>query len=245
MQNPFTQPVTTLGLTCGGKPPSPFGIYQSDRLLHTFILGQTGTGKSTLLLNMMRQDAEAGRGLCLLDPHGDLAVAVKDHLPSDAIYWDVSDPDCTFGYNPLTFVSEQYRPLVASGIIEALRKQWSDAWGVRMEHCLRFALLALLSRRGSSFEDIVPLFTDKAFRRTVMQSVTDPQVLAFWNDEYPKMNYKDAFDGVAPIANKLGAFLSNPTVRKALCQPEHPIRLRKVMDEGRPLVINLAKGQLG
>jgi type IV secretory pathway TraG/TraD family ATPase VirD4 len=89
------------------------------------------------------------------------------------------------------------------------------------------------------------MFTDKVFRRTVMQSVTDPQVLAFWKDEYPKMNYRGAFDGVAPIANKLGAFLSNPIVRKALCDPEQPIRLRQVMDAGTPLVINLAKGRLG
>lgn len=245
MPNPFTEHVTTLGLTKGRGPNVEFGIYQSDRLCHTLILGQTGTGKSTLLLNMMRQDCAAGRGFCLLDPHGDLAEAVKPDLNDAAIYWDIADPNCDVGYNPLSYVAEQYRPLVASGIIDAFKKQWSDAWGVRMEHLLRFALLALLSRRGSSLADIVPMFTDKAFRRVVMQSVTDVQVLAFWNDEYPKMNYKGAFDGVAPIANKLGAFLSNPVVRKALCTPEQPIRLRQVMDGGTPLVINLAKGRLG
>lgn len=245
MSNPFRQGVTILGQTIGRSLGQLFGIYQSDRLLHTFILGQTGTGKSTLLLNMMRQDAEAGHGFCLLDPHGDLAEAIRPALPVTAVYWDVSDPTCRFGYNPLAYVSEQYRPLVASGIINALKKQWADAWGVRMEHLLRFALLALLTRRGSSLADIVPMFTDRAFRRIVMQSVTDPQVLSFWNDEYAKMNYKNAFDGVAPIANKLGAFLSNPAVRKALCEPENPIRLRQIMDDSTPLVINLAKGKLG
>ena len=245
MPNPFRKSTTILGQTVGRGPNVEFGTYQADRLFHTFILGQTGTGKSTLLLNMMRQDAKAGGGFCLLDPHGDLAETICADLGNDAIYWDVANPDCPFGYNPLTYVAEQYRPLVASGIIDALKKQWADAWGVRMEHLLRFALLALLSRRGSSLADIVPMFTDKAFRRTVIQSVTDPQVLAFWQDEYPKMNYKGAFDGVAPIANKLGAFLSNPVVRKALCVPEQPIRLRKVMDRGTPLAINLAKGRLG
>lgn len=245
MSNPFHQPITVIGQTAGRRPNVEFGIYQSDRLFHSLILGQTGTGKSTLLLNMMRRDVAAGRGFGLLDPHGDLADMIQSDLNNNAIYWDVADPDCPYGYNPLTYVAERYRPLVASGIIEALRKQWADAWGVRMEHLLRFALLALLSRKGSSMADIVPMFTDTAFRRTVLQSVTDEQVLTFWNDEYPKMNYKGAFDGVAPIANKLGAFLSNPVVRKALCDPDQPIRLRQVMDEGTPLIINLAKGRLG
>ena len=245
MANPFIQSVTILGQTIGRGVGQCFGIYQSDRLFHMFILGQTGTGKSTLMLNMIRQDIVQGNGFCLLDPHGDLAEAVRPSLGEDAIYWDVSDPDCSFGYNPLTFVAEEYRPLVASAIIEALKKQWEDAWGVRMEHLLRFSVLALLSRSGSSFADIVPMFTDKAFRRTVLQSVDNPDVLAFWNDEYPKMNYKGAFDGVAPIANKLGAFLSNPVVKRALCSPKQPLRLRQIMDDGIPLVINLSKGRLG
>lgn len=244
MPIPFHQ-VTTLGVTVGRKPGQSFGIFQSDRLFHMFILGQTGTGKSTLMLNMMRQDVVRGRGFCLLDPHGDLAEALQSDLPESAIYWDVSDPNCTVGYNPLSYVAEVHRPLVASGIIDALKQQWAGAWGVRMEHLLRFTLLALLSRRGSSLADIIPMFTDRAFRKRVLQSVTDKQVLAFWNDEYPKMNYKNAFDGVAPIANKLGAFLSNPVVRRALCEPEQPFRLREVMDQGTPLIINLAKGRLG
>ena len=210
-----------------------------------FVLGQTGTGKSTLMLNMIRQDLARGHGFCLLDPHGDLAEAVRPGLGNEAIYWDVSDPDCSFGYNPLTYLAEEYRPLVASGIIDAFKSQWADAWGVRMEHLLRFALLALLSRSGSSLADIVPMFTDKAFRRRVLTSVADPAVKAYWEQEYAKMNYKNAFDGVAPIANKLGAFLSNPVVRKTLCEPSKPLRFRQIMDEGTPTVVNLSKGQLG
>ncbi len=245
MQNPFTEQVTSLGETVGRSIGKPFGTYQSDRLFHTFILGQTGTGKSTLIKNMIVQDISLGNGFCLIDPHGDLACSVKPHLSDGAIYWDIADPDCRYGYNPLSYVAEQYRPLVASAIIDALKNQWADAWGVRMEHLLRFAILALLSRSGSKLSDIVPMFTDKTFRQVVLQSVTDPQVISFWKEEYPKMNYKNAFDGVAPIANKLGAFLSNPVVRKSLCEPEQPIRLRAVMDEGTPLVINLAKGKLG
>ena len=116
---------------------------------------------------------------------------------------------------------------------------------MRMEHCLRYALLALLSRPHSSLKDIVPLFTTRSFRSQVLKHVTDEEVLTFWRDEYPKMNYKNAFDGVAPIANKLGVFLSHPVIRKILCEPAQPVRFRKLMDEGTPLVVNLSKGRLG
>ena len=245
MRNPFIDPITYLGKTNGRKPQQTFGIYQSDRLFHQYIIGQTGTGKSTLLLNMIKQDIDAGRGFCLIDPHGDLAEAASQFLGSDGIYWKPSDPNCNVGYNPLNYVAEEYRPLVASGIIETLKQQWSDAWGVRMEHILRFTLLALLSCPNSTLADIIPMATKKNFRAQVLKHVTDDEVMKFWKDEFPNMNYKNAFDGVATIANKLGAFMSNPNVRKALCEPEQPLRFRKLMDEGTPLIVNLSKGQLG
>ena len=234
-----------LGQTLGRNPGRYFGMYQSDRLFHTYIIGQTGTGKSTLLLKMAEQDIKACRGFCLIDPHGDLAEAVSELLDDKAIYWDVTDPSSPYGYNPLTYVTEEFRPLVTSAIIDTLKQQWSDAWGVRMEHLLRYALLALLSRPNSTLADVVPMFTDKAFRKQVLKQVTDKEVLKFWQDEYAKLNYKSAFDGVAPIANKLGAFLANPVVRKSLCDPEHPLRFRQIMDEGTILLVNLSKGRLG
>ena len=245
MRNPFIDPITYLGKTNGRKPQQAFGIYQSDRLFHQYIIGQTGTGKSTLLLNMIKQDIDARRGFCLIDPHGDLAEAASKYLDENGIYWKPSNPNCKVGHNPLTYVAEEYRPLVASGIIETLKQQWSDAWGVRMEHILRFTLLALLSRPNSTLADIIPMATKKSFRVQVLKHVTDEEVLKFWKEEFPNMNYKNAFDGVAPIANKLGAFMSNPNVRKALCDPEQPLRFRKLMDEGTPLIVNLSKGQLG
>lgn len=245
MPTPFAQSLTILGITVGRYRPRVFGIHQSDRLFHTYIIGQTGTGKSTLLLNMLRQDIDHGRGFCLLDPHGDLANKAAELLGENGIYWEPSDPSCDYGYNPLTYVAARYRPLVASGIIDTLKQQWSDAWGVRMEHLLRFTLLALLERPNSTLSDIVPMFTTKCFRSQVLSHVTDTEVLKFWKDEFPNMNYKNAFDGVAPIANKLGAFLSHPQVRKALTNPARPIRFRTVLDKGTPLIVNLSKGALG
>jgi len=194
MPNPFIQPVTTIGDALNRRGNFTFGIYRSDRLFHQFIIGQTGTGKSTLMRNMIAQDMKRGEGFCLIEPHGDLAQSVQNTLPSDAIYWDIANPDNTYGYNPLTYVTEEYRPLVASGIIDALKSQWSDAWGVRMEHCLRYAILALLSRPHSSLKDIVPMFTKRSFRTQVLKHVTDEEVLKFWHDEYANMNYKNAMD---------------------------------------------------
>jgi len=243
--NPNQEFITLLGETRGRPPAKRFGIKQSDRMFHQYIIGQTGTGKSTLMLNMMKQDLAHGQGFCLIDPHGDLAEAVRAVVDCEIVYWNPADPDCPYGYNPLTYVTSEYRPLVASGLIDTLKKQWSDAWGARMEHLLRYSLLALLERPNSNLQDIMAMFLDKTFRCSVIEQITDPQVKNFWTVEFPNMNYKSAADGVAPIANKLGAFLAHPNVRKALCAPEKPLRFRQILDEGKVLIVNLSKGKLG
>lgn len=237
--------ITTLGETRGRPPQRLFGIKQLDRQFHMAVFGQTGTGKSSLLLQLVKQDVQDGRGLCLIDPHGDLAKSARQIAGEGAIYWNPADPQCPYGYNPLTQVSAEHRTLVASGLIETLKRQWSDAFGVRMEHLLRFAFLALLEQPNASLGDVMPLFLDKQFRYRVLHNVTDPYVLAFWNGEYNKLNYKGTVDGVAPIANKLGAFLAHPVVRKKICAPEKPLRFRTLMDERRVVIVNLAKGKLG
>ena len=222
-----------------------FGIKLKDRLLHQFVLGQTGTGKSTLMANMAFQDAQAGLGFCLVDPHGDLAEDIIRGLGQKHLYWNVADPFSPYGYNPLTSVSAMFRPLVASGLIDTLKKQWSDSWGARMEHLLRYAILALLEQPQTDLRDIMRLFFDKDFKREVTSRLVDPQVRQFWALEFPAMGFKNAADGVAPIANKLGAFLAHPVVRKAVCEPVEPLRFRRIMDNGQFLIINLSKGKLG
>lgn len=238
-------PITVLGDAHSRRGRFPFGIRQADRLQHLHIIGQTGTGKSTLLKTLIVQDIEAGRGLCLLDPHGDLAREIGTEFSERCLYWDVADPACPFGYNPITPTSAAFRPLVSSGLIDALKKQWIDAWGARMEHLLRFAVLALLEQPRADLRDIMRLFFDSDFRKEVVARITDPQVLEFWTTEFPKMNYKTAADGVAPIANKVGAFLAHPIVRKSVCEPEQPLRFRKITDEGQVLIVDLSKGRLG
>ncbi|MEQ8964881.1 MAG: type IV secretion system DNA-binding domain-containing protein [Azospirillaceae bacterium] len=237
--------ISTLGNAYTRHGGLPFGLRPQDRLLHLYVIGQTGTGKSTLLGNLALQDAAAGTGFCLIDPHGDLADAVTARLSDDVIVWNVADPDCPYGYNPLSRVPARYRALVAAAVIDALKKQWSDAWGARMEHLLRYALLALLEKPRADLRDVMRLFIDSEFRKEATAHIEDPQVRGFWTVEYRALKYASAVDGVAPIANKTGALLAHPVVRRALCEPATPLRLRQIMDSGGQLIINLAKGRLG
>lgn len=237
--------VTLLAATNARPPHESFGIKINDRLFHMFVVGQTGTGKSSLLETMLRQDVGGGQGFCFIDPHGDLAEDIVAFAKDRVLYWNLADPSCELGFNPLAPAKEQYRPLVASGLIEAFKKQWEDAWGARMEHLLRYALLALLEREDSSLQNVMPMFLDKEWRATVIAGISDPQVRQFWDVEFSAMNYRTAVDGVAPIANKMGAFMAHPRVRKALCTPVKSVDFSQLLQTGTSLVVNLGKGRLG
>jgi hypothetical protein len=236
---------TRLGTAFKRGLPQPFGIKFADRRHSIFVFGQTGTGKSTLLRSMALQDAKNNQGFCLIDPHGDLAQSVHEELQSDHIYWDFADPNNPYGYNPIPRVDKSLRPLLASGFIDTLRHQWADAWGPRMESLLRWGLLALLDQPSASILDLMPLYTDKEFRKQILANIEDAECRRFWHVEYPALAYKNAFDGVAPIANKLGALISDPVTRKALSTPITPLRFRQIIDDGTVLIVNLAKGRLG
>ena len=227
----------------------PFGIKESDRLYHMYVIGRTGTGKSTLLETLMRQDIAHGKGMALLDPHGDLAEKVVGAIPeqrqSDLVYFNASDPSQPYGYNPLKRVVKDKRPLAASGLLEVMKKMWDDAWGPRMEHILRNALLVLLDQEHVTLPDILRLFHDDGFRKRVAAECTNLQVKAFWLTEYPKYSYRLRADGIMPIQNKVGAFLANPILYRILAEPEKTLNFRRIMDEGKILVINLAKGKIG
>ena len=241
--------ITTLARTNAARRQVLFGIRQSDRLFHQYIIGKTGTGKSTLLLNMIAQDLEADRGFCLIDPHGDLVERVVRLIPvhrqPDVRYFNVPDQTQPYGYNPLRFVQVEKRPLAASGMLDAMQKMWPDAWGVNMEHILRNALLALLERPGSTMADILRLLDDKTFRRAVAQRLSNAPVKRFWTREYEDYSFRKRADGAGPILNKVGAFLANPNIRQILTEPEKDLHFRQIMDDGQILLVNLAKGQIG
>ncbi|MBV9330203.1 MAG: type IV secretion system DNA-binding domain-containing protein, partial [Alphaproteobacteria bacterium] len=225
-----------------------FGIKQLDRLSHIYLIGRTGTGKSTLMETLARQDLEAGRGLCVIDPHGDLVERLRDHAETTGracLYWDAADVRQRFGFNPLRRVREDKVPLAVSGVLGALKKLWPDAWGVRMEHVLRNSLYALIEREGSVLPDILRLYSDKAFRKMLVHSIRNDVVRAFWVNEFAKYQDRWRAETVAPIQNKLGALLTDPRLYRALVAPEVPISFRRLMDDGGALLVNLSKGRLG
>ncbi|MBN9360716.1 MULTISPECIES: type IV secretion system DNA-binding domain-containing protein [unclassified Devosia] len=240
--------ILALGTTNARSDRRRFGIKQRDRLSHVYIIGKTGTGKSSLIEAMARQDIVAGRGLAVLDPHGDLVQRLAVWaLPrrSDVLNLDLADPNLRFGYNPLLRVSPEHRSLVASGAIDLFKLVWSDAWGVRMEHILRNGLLALLEQPKAELADLLPLLTDKAFRLKLLAHVKNEQVRSFWMREYPNYSFRYQADGIAPIQNKIGAFLADPRLRRFLSPSDGGLRLRAIMDRRKVLLVNLAQGRVG
>jgi hypothetical protein len=164
------------------RTAQPFGIRRTDRLSHIHLIGKTGVGKTTLLESLAVQDMEAMRGFALIDPHGDAyqtLSCLRKTTPS-IIHFDPLDPATGFGFNPVRRVRPDLIPLASSGFLDALRKLWSDAWGVRMEHVLRCCLYTLLERSGSTLPDILRLFTDEPFRKAITRSVRNPIVRTFW-----------------------------------------------------------------
>jgi DNA helicase HerA-like ATPase len=219
---------------------------QNDRFFHLYAIGQTGVGKSTLLEQLALQDFAEGRGFAVIDPHGDLADRLAEQAQGPRLrYFDATDPSQPFGYNPLRRVRDDKISLAASGLIEAFKKLWPDAWGVRMEHVLRNSLYALLERDGSTLPDILRLYSDKAFRRGVLAGIRNPVVHAFWKSEFANYPPRYAAEALAPIQNKLGALLSDPMLYRVLVNPAVDLHLRQIMDEGGVLLVNLAKGRIG
>ena len=241
--------VTILGRVDFRNDQRLFGIKREDRFSHVYVIGKTGTGKSTLLEGMALQDLENGNGLALIDPHGDLAARIAARVPpgrqGDVVYLNAADPEQPWGYNPLRHVSSQYIALAASGLMEVFKKMWPDAWGVRMEHILRNVLMALLEQPVATLHDILRVLSDRQFRRGIAQSLHNEPVRRFLETEFEKFSFSYRSDGIAPIQNKVGAFLADPMLDRILTAPEREVRVRQIMDEGRVLIANLAKGRIG
>lgn len=227
----------------------PFGIKTDDRRRHMYLIGKTGMGKSTMLENMIIQDIRAGRGLAVVDPHGDLVEKIVKYVPSyrinDIIYLNPADVDFPIAFNILESVDPTHRHLVASGLIAVFKKIWADSWGPRLEHILRNTILALIEYPGSTLLGVTRMLVDKVYRKKVVDHLTDPIVKAFWRDEFASFNDKFRSEAVSPIQNKIGQFLSSSIIRNIVGQPKSTIDMRQVMDNGKILLLNLAKGRIG
>jgi energy-coupling factor transporter ATP-binding protein EcfA2 len=226
-----------------------FGIKPDDRRRHVYVIGKSGTGKSTLLENMIIADIVAGRGVCFVDPHGESAEKILRFIPesriNDVVYFNPADINFPIAFNPLERVNFEMRHLVASGLMSVFKKIWPDVWSARMEYILNNALLALLEYPNSTLLGIMKMLSDKEYRRNIVENLKDPVVKSFWVDEFAKYTQKLETEAVAAIQNKVGQFVSNPLIRNIVGQVHSSFDMRSMMDDGKILIANLSKGMVG
>lgn len=246
---PNPQDVTYFAETDFRNQKRKFGIKQEDRTRHVYVIGKTGMGKSTMLLNMAIQDVQSDRGLAFLDPHGNLVEELLDYIPAervdDVLYFAPFDLAHPVSFNVMEDVGYERRHLVSNGLMSAFKKIWVDAWSARMEYILNNTLLALLEYPDSTLLGVNRMLADKTYRKRVVENVSDVAVRAFWQDEFA--NYSDRYmtEAGAAIQNKIGQFISNPLIRNIVGQSRSSFDVRELMDQKKILLINLSKGKVG
>jgi len=241
--------ISAFGLTDFRGINHQFGLTRRDRSRHVYIIGQTGAGKSGLLELLALSDTFYNQGYCIIDPHGDFAVDNLRFVPknriNDVVYFNPADTSYPVAFNPLEVYDPSRKPNICSEVIGVLRRMFGDSWGPRLEHILRYTLLALLDRPETTLLDISRMLTDKDFRKETLNYCTDVTVLQFWKHEFGQWNEKQVNESIAPVLNKVGAFTANPIIRNVIGQPKSSFNIRKIMDEGKILIVNLSKGLVG
>ncbi|MHB8710408.1 MAG: type IV secretory system conjugative DNA transfer family protein [Minisyncoccota bacterium] len=247
MENP--ERVTYFAATDARGKHIPFGIKAKDRDRHMYVIGKTGMGKSTLLENMAIQDIRNGEGFAFIDPHGGTVERLLDYIPEerikDVVYFAPFDMENPIAFNVMEDVGYDKRHLVVSGLMATFKKIWEDAWSARMEYILTNTLLALLEYPDATLLGVNRMYTDKDYRKKVIDNVKDPVVKDFWTKEFA--NYGDRYtqEATPAIQNKVGQFTGNPLIRNIIGQPKSSFDIRTMMDQKKILIINLSKGLVG
>ena len=241
--------LTNLGLTDFRGSTEKFGIKIKDRRRHIYIIGKSGVGKSTLLENMTLDDIRERRGVGVVDPHGEYVDYVLERIPSyrvnDVIIFDPGDRAFPIGFNVLEVDTPDQKVVTASGVVGVFKKIFGESWGPRLEYWLSSAILALLDYPDATLMMVPRLFTDDIFRAGVIDVVKDPVIKQRWLNEYDRLDQRQRNETISPILNKVGQFLSSSVIRNIVGQPKSSIDMRQVMDEGKIVLIKLAKGLIG
>lgn len=241
--------ITKIGITDWRDQKKSFGIKEIDRLGHIYCIGKTGVGKSTLLLNMLISDIQNGKGVGLIDPHGDISSQILDYIPKerikDVVYFNPGDEEYPIAFNPLFNIKEHEHYLAGASIVTALKMLFNDSWGPRLEHIVRFTILTLLHYPKASLLDIQPLLTNYDFRKKVLLHVTETTILNFWFNEFQSLTPQLKSQFIAPIINKVGLFSAHPLIRNIVGQSFSSFDLLEVMNEKKIFIANLSKGMLG
>lgn len=241
--------ISAFGLTNFRGINHQFGMLRSDRSRHVYIIGQTGAGKSGTLELFALSDIFHGHGYAIIDPHGDFAVNNMRFIPGsrleDVVYFNPADTAYPLGFNPLEVTDPNQKTNISSEVIGVLKRMFGESWGPRLEYILRYTILALLDRPTTTMLDITRMLTDKKFRNETLAYCQDAVVLNFWKVEFASWNDKFVSEAIAPVLNKVGAFTANPIIRNIIGQPKSTFNIRKIMDEGKILIVNLSKGLIG
>lgn len=229
--------------------PTTFGIKSDDRRKHLYVVGKTGTGKSTMIANMAINDMRNSEGMAVIDPHGDLTDALLDFIPSfrlnDVAYLDPADFEHPFHLNPLELKNPAHRELVASGIVSIFYKLYHYSWGPRLEYILRNCILTLLYVPNSTLLQIPEILTNDRYREKIVMGLPDQVLKNFWINEFNKMSPQMRSESIMPILNKVGQFLSSQTIRNIVGNPKSTIDLEEMMNKGKIILVNLSQGKLG
>lgn len=226
-----------------------FGIHDKDRGRHIWVVGKTGTGKSTLIANMVIDDIKKGRGVGVIDPHGDLVDTVLEYIPAnrinDVILFNPADREYPVVINPLEVKNKEEGELVVSGLMSVFTKIWANVWSARMEYMMRNSLMTLTEVPDATLGDVLTLMANPKYRDKVVKGIEDEALKNFWLTEYNKMPDRLQKEAIAPIQNKVGQFITSPMIRRIIGRPHSTIDLKEAMDSKKIFLANLSQGRLG
>lgn len=229
---------------------TPLDISDERRLQHMFVIGRTGTGKSTALKNIILQDIFAGAGCAIFDPHGDDTEQLLSLIPperqKDVILYDPSDFDFPIGFNPLSNIPVQRRPFVASAIVDCFRAIWGHSWGPQVEMFVYAGVAALLDKPDGTLLGLKFLLTSRAYRTRVLAQVQDPAIRDFWETDFEThMPEREQRERTLSTLNKIGALIADPAIRNSIAQVRTAIDFADILDRGLIFVARLPQGELG